>query len=60
MAYTQGLSKVIETLMTSGRSCVLVLGVCDYLTGRVNRDWQGYAALTASAYVTTLLHSTKA
>lgn len=36
--------------------CVVIRGVCDYSDSHHNKDWQGYAAMTASAYARDLLY----
>ena len=35
--------------------CMVIRGICDYSDSRKNKDWQGYAALTAAAYAKDLL-----
>ena len=35
--------------------CLAVRGICDYLNTHKNKDWQGYAAMTAAAYTKELL-----
>jgi nucleoside phosphorylase len=35
--------------------CLVVRGICDYCDSHKNRDWQGYAAMTAAAYTKELL-----
>lgn len=35
--------------------CVVVRGICDYSDSHKNKQWQGYAALTAAAYAKNLL-----
>jgi hypothetical protein len=35
--------------------CLVIRGVCDYADSHKNKQWQGYAALTASAYAKELL-----
>ncbi|KAE8140550.1 hypothetical protein BDV38DRAFT_290249 [Aspergillus pseudotamarii] len=35
--------------------CLIVRGVCDYCDSHKNKEWQGYAALTAAVYTATLL-----
>jgi nucleoside phosphorylase len=35
--------------------CLVVRGICDYSDSHKNKDWQGYAALTAAAYAKDLL-----
>lgn len=35
--------------------CVVVRGICDYSDSHKNKDWQGYAAMTAAAYAKDLL-----
>jgi nucleoside phosphorylase len=35
--------------------CLTVRGVCDYSDSHKNKDWQGYAAITAAAYTKGLL-----
>lgn len=36
-------------------SCLVIRGICDYADSHKNKDWQGYAALTAAAYAKELL-----
>jgi nucleoside phosphorylase len=35
--------------------CLVVRGICDYCDSHKNKDWQGYAALTAAAFSKELL-----
>ncbi|KAL2833728.1 violaceus kinesin [Aspergillus cavernicola] len=35
--------------------CLVIRGVCDYCDSHKNKEWQGYAALTAAAYARALL-----
>ncbi|KAI9148819.1 putative ankyrin repeat protein [Paramyrothecium foliicola] len=35
--------------------CLVVRGICDYSDTHKNKDWQGYAAMTAAAYTKALL-----
>lgn len=35
--------------------CLVVRGICDYCDSHKHKEWQGYAALTAAAYVKELL-----
>ncbi|KAI9651617.1 MAG: hypothetical protein M1831_000577 [Alyxoria varia] len=35
--------------------CLVVRGICDYSDTHKNKDWQGYAAMTAAAYTKELL-----
>ncbi|OGM48619.1 hypothetical protein ABOM_001957 [Aspergillus bombycis] len=35
--------------------CLVIRGVCDYCDSHKNKDWQGYAALTAAVYAGALL-----
>lgn len=35
--------------------CLVIRGVCDYADSHKNKDWQGYAAITAAAYARDLL-----
>ncbi|THW91627.1 purine and uridine phosphorylase [Aureobasidium pullulans] len=35
--------------------CLVIRGICDYCDSHKNKDWQGYAAMTAAAYTTELL-----
>ncbi len=35
--------------------CLVIRGVCDYCDSHKSKEWQGYAALAAAAYTTTLL-----
>lgn len=36
--------------------CLVIRGICDYADSHKNKDWQGYAAMTAAAYAKDLLH----
>ena len=36
--------------------CLVIRGICDYADSHKNKDWQGYAAMTATAYAKDLLH----
>lgn len=35
--------------------CLVIRGICDYCDSHKNKQWQGYAALTAAAYARILL-----
>jgi len=35
--------------------CLVIRGICDYCDSHKNKQWQGYAALTAAAYAKLLL-----
>lgn len=35
--------------------CLVIRGICDYSDSHKNKDWQGYAAMTAAAYAKELL-----
>ncbi|RYP92526.1 hypothetical protein DL770_001392 [Monosporascus sp. CRB-9-2] len=35
--------------------CLVIRGVCDYSDSHKNKEWQGYAAMTAAAYAKDLL-----
>ena len=35
--------------------CLVVRGICDYSDSHKNKQWQGYAALTAATYAKILL-----
>lgn len=35
--------------------CMVVRGICDYSDSHKNKEWQGYAAMTAAAYTKDLL-----
>ncbi|PYI09480.1 hypothetical protein BO78DRAFT_272690, partial [Aspergillus sclerotiicarbonarius CBS 121057] len=35
--------------------CLVVRGICDYADSQKNKNWQGYASLTAAAYTKELL-----
>ncbi|RWA07101.1 hypothetical protein EKO27_g7995 [Xylaria grammica] len=35
--------------------CLVIRGICDYSDSHKNKDWQGYAAMTAAAYTKDLL-----
>lgn len=35
--------------------CLLIRGICDYSDTHKNKDWQGYAAMTAAAYAKDIL-----
>lgn len=35
--------------------CIVIRGVCDYSDSHKNKEWQGYAAMTAAAYAKDLL-----
>jgi nucleoside phosphorylase len=36
--------------------CLVVRGTCDYSDTHKNKEWQGYAAMAASAYAKDLLY----
>ncbi|KAF6785045.1 hypothetical protein CSOJ01_15658 [Colletotrichum sojae] len=35
--------------------CLVIRGICDYSDSHKNKNWQGFAAMTAAAYATDLL-----
>ncbi|THX37115.1 purine and uridine phosphorylase [Aureobasidium pullulans] len=35
--------------------CMIIRGICDYSDSHKNKEWQGYAAMTAAAYAKELL-----
>jgi nucleoside phosphorylase len=35
--------------------CLVIRGICDYSDSHKNKEWQGYAAITAAAYAKDLL-----
>ena len=35
--------------------CLVIRGICDYCDSHKNKQWQGYAAMTAAAYTKELL-----
>jgi nucleoside phosphorylase len=35
--------------------CLVIRGICDYADSHKNKQWQGYAAMTAAAYAKELL-----
>lgn len=35
--------------------CIVIRGICDYADSHKNKQWQGYAAMTAAAYARNLL-----
>ncbi|KAJ6789603.1 hypothetical protein PWT90_09841 [Aphanocladium album] len=35
--------------------CIVIRGICDYSDTHKNKDWQGYAAMTAAAYAKDLI-----
>ncbi|KAG9522040.1 purine and uridine phosphorylase, partial [Aureobasidium melanogenum] len=35
--------------------CLVIRGICDYADSHKNKEWQGYAAMTAAAYAKDLL-----
>ena len=37
--------------------CLVIRGICDYADSHKNKNWQGYAAATASAYAKEVLYS---
>ena len=39
--------------------CLVIRGICDYSDSHENKQWQGYAALTAAAYAKILLSVVK-
>ncbi|KAJ5752534.1 hypothetical protein N7520_009451 [Penicillium odoratum] len=36
--------------------CLVIRGICDYSDSHKNKEWQGYAAMTAAAYAKDLLY----
>ncbi|KAK8186898.1 ankyrin repeat-containing domain protein [Phyllosticta capitalensis] len=36
--------------------CLVIRGICDYSDTHKNKEWQGYAAMTAAAFATNLLN----
>ncbi|KAI4723935.1 hypothetical protein E4T49_08334 [Aureobasidium sp. EXF-10728] len=41
--------------LMNGFPCLIVRGICDYSDSHKNKQWQGYAAMTAAAYAKDLL-----
>jgi nucleoside phosphorylase len=41
--------------LINGFPCLVVRGICDYSDSHKNKEWQGYAAMTAAAYAKDLL-----
>ncbi|KAG9637741.1 purine and uridine phosphorylase, partial [Aureobasidium melanogenum] len=41
--------------LMDGFPCLVVRGICDYSDSHKNKEWQGYAAMTAAAYAKDLL-----
>jgi len=37
--------------------CLVIRGICDYSDSHKNKEWQGYAAMTAAAYAKDLLQT---
>lgn len=35
--------------------CLVIRGICDYADSHKNKEWQGYAAMAATAYAKDLL-----
>jgi nucleoside phosphorylase len=35
--------------------CLVIRGICDYSDSHKNKEWQGYAAITAAVYTRDLL-----
>ena len=35
--------------------CLVIRGICDYSDSHKNKEWQGYAAMTAAAYAKDVL-----
>ena len=42
--------------LMDGLPCLVIRGIADYSDSHKNKEWQGYAALTAAAYAKVLLH----
>lgn len=40
--------------------CLVIRGICDYCDSHKDKQWQGYAALTAATYAARLLHAVPA
>ena len=36
--------------------CLVIRGICDYSDTHKNKEWQGYAAMTAAAYAKNILN----
>lgn len=36
--------------------CLIIRGICDYADSHKNKEWQGYAAMTAAAYAKDVLY----
>jgi nucleoside phosphorylase len=36
--------------------CLVIRGICDYSDSHKNKEWQGFAAMTAAAYAKDILH----
>ena len=41
--------------LMNGFPCLVIRGICDYADSHKNKEWQGYAAASASAYAKELL-----
>ncbi|KAF4550496.1 NACHT domain-containing protein 3 [Elsinoe fawcettii] len=39
--------------------CLVIRGICDYADSHKNKNWQGYASMTAAAYATDLIKTLK-
>jgi nucleoside phosphorylase len=37
--------------------CLVIRGICDYTNSHKNKQWQPYAAITATAYAKELLNT---
>ncbi|KAL2866221.1 uncharacterized protein BJX67DRAFT_382033 [Aspergillus lucknowensis] len=35
--------------------CLVIRGICDYLDSHKNKEWQGFAAITAAVYVKDII-----
>ena len=42
--------------MMNNFPCLVVRGICDYSDSHKNKEWQGYAAMVATAYVKDILY----
>jgi nucleoside phosphorylase len=42
--------------MMNSFPCLVIRGICDYSDSHKNKEWQGYAAMSAAAYAKDLLN----
>ena len=58
VAFDTDFDQVLESIVGNRIECfAFIRGVCDYLDGTKNAQWQPYSALAAAAYTKTLIEN---